>query len=175
GASASCTTASLAVGSGPPISVTVQAGPQGTTSLTAAFTSTTFDPNTANDTAIESTTITPQADLSIVKSGPTSTSPGTLVYTITVTNNGPSDAASVTVADPTPAGATFVSNSGACTSAYPCNLGTINSGQSKVITSTYNVPANGGGSITNTATVSSTTADPNATNNSSSVTTPVNQ
>ena len=38
---------------------------------------------------------------------------------------GPSDAASVSVADPTPTGLTFVSNAGDCTTAFPCSLGTI--------------------------------------------------
>jgi len=175
GASASCTAASLGVGSFPPITVNVTAGPSGSVSLTASFTSTTFDANTANDTATESTAITPQADVSIVKSGPVSASPGTIVYTVTVTNNGPSTASSVSVADPTPPGLTFVSNSGACTTAYPCSLGSLNNAQTAVISSTYTVPANASGTITNTATVSSSTADPNNTNNSSTVVTPVNQ
>ena len=48
-----------------------------------------------------------------------------VVYTITVTNAGPSDAAGVTLADPTPPGLTFVSNAGDCTTAFPCALGTL--------------------------------------------------
>ena len=50
---------------------------------------------------------------------------GTIVYTITVTNAGPSDATGVTLTDPTPPGLTFVSNAGDCTTAFPCNLGTL--------------------------------------------------
>ena len=48
-----------------------------------------------------------------------------IVYTITVTNAGPSDATGVTLVDPTPPGLTFVSNAGDCTTAFPCDLGTL--------------------------------------------------
>ncbi len=108
-----------------------------------------------------------QADLSIAKTGPASVTPGSNVtYTITVTNNGPSQATGVAVSDPTPANLTFVSNSGACTTAFPCSLGTLNNGQSVTITATFSVPASFRGSFSNTATVSSTTTDPSLLNNS---------
>src|SRR5437868_11514830 len=44
-----------------------------------------------------------KADLSVIKTGPGTAFPGSnVIYTITVTNNGPSDAAAVQLADPTP-------------------------------------------------------------------------
>jgi uncharacterized repeat protein (TIGR01451 family) len=47
--------------------------------------------------------------------------PGTnAVYTITVTNAGPSSADGVVVADAMPAGLLFVSNTGDCVTAFPC-------------------------------------------------------
>ncbi len=105
------------------------------------------------------TPVVPNAALTILKTaGETSVAPGTnATYTIVVTNNGPSDAANVTVTDPAPAGLTFVSNTGACTTAFPCNLGTIPAGQNRTITTTFSVPANytGASPITNIATVSS--------------------
>src|SRR4029079_10193490 len=54
--------------------------------------------------------ITSRADLGITQTGAAAVGPGTnVVYTLTVTNAGPSDAAGVVVADVTPAGLTFVS------------------------------------------------------------------
>jgi uncharacterized repeat protein (TIGR01451 family) len=140
---------------------------------TATVSSTTADPLASNNTAVKTTPITGSADVTITKSGPGSSTPGaTLTYTITVTNNGPSDAAAVTVTDATPANTTFVSNSGACTSAFPCALGTMTAGQTKTITSDFSVsPSFTGATITNSATVSSATADPTAGNNTATATT----
>ena len=98
-----------------------------------------------------------------------------LDYTIVVTNHGPSDAPDATVADPTPAGLTFISNTGACTTAFPCALGPIPAGQSRMITTTFLVPSGytGPDPVVNTATVSSTAADPDLTNNSAIATTAI--
>ncbi len=71
------------------------------------------DGDPTNNTATSSATLTPSADLQITKAGPATAVPGTnVVYTITVTNSGPSDAAGVVVGDATPTGLTFVSNTG---------------------------------------------------------------
>ena len=142
---------------------------------TASTSSDVNDPNTADNSASATTNITQQADLSINKSGPASASPGQLVtYTITVSNLGPSTAGSVTVHDTDPPGLTFIGNTGACTSAYPCNIGALAAGQSATINTTYSVPANyAGSSITNTASVTSGATDPNSGNDSSTITTPV--
>jgi uncharacterized repeat protein (TIGR01451 family) len=140
---------------------------------TASVSSTTADPSAANNTAVKTTSITGSADVTITKTGPGSSAPGsTLTYTITVTNNGPSDAAAVTVTDATPANTTFVSNSGACTSAFPCALGTMTAGQTKTITSDFSVsPSFTGATIANSANVSSTTTDPTPGNNTATATT----
>ena len=67
------------------------------------------DPVPANNTATSAVPLTPSADVLITKSGPVTAVAGTnVVYTITVTNAGPSDAIVVTLADPTPPGLTFV-------------------------------------------------------------------
>jgi uncharacterized repeat protein (TIGR01451 family) len=68
-----------------------------------------FDPNTANNTA--STTSTPQAaDLSVTKTvnNPTPNVGDTITYTVTLADNGPSNATGVIVQDSLPAGLTFV-------------------------------------------------------------------
>ena len=133
------------------------------------------DPDSANNTASVTTNVGPQANLAITKTGPASVNAGqNIVYTVTVTNNGPTAATGTVVSDPTPVGVAFISNSGGCTTPYPCNIGTINAGQSVVITSTYNVPTTfSGGSVANTATVSSAVNDPNLTDNSATATTTV--
>src|SRR5205085_11825353 len=92
-------------------------------------------------------------------------------YTVTVTNLGPSTATGVSVADTTPSGLTFVSNTGGCTTAYPCSLGTLAPAASATITSTYTVGPTFSGPVSNTATVTSTTPDPTPGNNSATAST----
>ena len=149
----------------------------GNVTNTATVSGAQFDSDNGNDSASVTTNVGAQADLSISKNGPASATAGSnVVYTIVVTNNGPSPAASVVVSDPTPVGIAFVSNSGACATTFPCSLGTLNSGQSATITSTYTIPLSyTGASVVNTATVSSSTNDPNGGDNSSMATTTVAQ
>ena len=116
------------------------------------------------------------ADVAVVMTGPAAVAKGAdAVYTITVTHNGLGSAANVSVADPTPADLTFVSNTGDCATAFPCSLGSLTTGETRTITATFNVPSGyaGPSPFTNTATVTATTADPTPANNSSSVQTAV--
>src|SRR5206468_3011349 len=79
---------------------------------TATLSTTTTDPVSGNNSSTAATTVNTQADLSVTKSGPTIVIAGTnLTYTITVTNNGPSDAQGVALTDGLPSGETFVSQS----------------------------------------------------------------
>jgi len=113
------------------------------------------------------------ADLSIAKVGPGGMKPGDqIVYTITVTNLDVGDVRDAVVQDPTPAGLTFVSNAGDCTTPFPCSLPLLGTGLSFSITSTFQVPANysGADTILNTATVTSS-ADTNTANNSATAAT----
>jgi uncharacterized repeat protein (TIGR01451 family) len=132
------------------------------------------DPSSNNNA--DNNTLVPQADLEITKTAPANLVPGTnAVYQLVIKNNGPSNAADVVVNDPTPAGLTFVSNTGDCTTAFPCSFGILAPNQSKTIRATYSIPANfSGSSISNTASVSSPTADPQPNSNSASTTTPAN-
>ena len=70
----------------------------------AAATSDTGDPDATNDTSSVSTTVTEQADLSVVKtSSPNPVLPGkNLTYDITVTNNGPAKVENVSLRDTLP-------------------------------------------------------------------------
>lgn len=117
----------------------------------------------------------PVADLAITQFSPRGAVPvgSNVTYTITVANNGPDAANLVTVANPIVAGMTHVSSTasqGSCALAggvVTCNLGSIASGASATITlvTTMNTAA----AKVNTATVSSSTIDPTAANNSSSI------
>lgn len=143
----------------------------GNVTNSATASSTTPDPVAGNNTGTNTSAISVSTDLQVVKTGPASATPGNnVVYTITVTNNGPATATGVNLTDPTPAGYTFVSATGACTS-FPCAIGTMNVGQVSTTQVTYSVSPAATGFVTNTATVSSTSTDPTPGNNSSSVTT----
>ena len=141
------------------------------------------DPNSANDSAAEGTTITAVADLSLSKidSVDPVTAGTALPYTVTVTNSGPSDAASVVMVDTLPSGVTYVSaipDQGTCAEAggiVTCALGSVANGTSVDIVITVDVASDvvAGSSLVNTATVSSAAADPDISNNSDSESTVV--
>ena len=147
----------------------------GTLSNTAMISSSVIDLVPGNNSATDADTVlVPQADLALTKTGSTNVVAGTnVVYTLSVTNNGPSDAQSVQVADPTPTGLTFVSNTGDCATTFPCSLGTVTNGASKTITTTFSVPSGytTPDPMVNIATVSSATADPSSGNNSATANT----
>ena len=167
-----CSLGTIAAGATMTITATytVNGGAGSNVTNTASVTTTSTDNVSANNTSSVVTFID-LADVSVSKSGPATTAAGQNVsFTITVNNAGPSAAAGVVVNDPTPANMTFVSNSGNCTTAFPCSLGSIGAGVSKTIVATYAVTGGAGGNITNTATVSTTTTESTTANNSSSAT-----
>ncbi|WKW45969.1 Ig-like domain-containing protein [Myroides sp. JBRI-B21084] len=114
-------------------------------------------------------TINPQecADIVTVKTdGQTMYVAGsTVTYTITVTNNGPTAATNVTVADTAPAGTTISSWTGSNGSSGTGDvnnvLPTLAVGQTVTYTVNVAVPATMTGNLTNTVTVTSVTPDPN--------------
>src|SRR5262245_15751597 len=125
---------------------------------------------------------TSAADVAITKSdSPDPVIAGNeLTYTVTVTNNGPDTATSVIVADNLPADTTFVSCSstggGVCSGSGNNRTVTfplLTSCESETITFVANVNCSvaDGTPISNTATVSSITPDPDTTNNSATATT----
>src|SRR5207248_2285459 len=81
-------------------------------SNTATVSAATPDPNSGNNSATFNSTVVNAADLSVTKTGPATVTAGTnLTYTITVKDNGPSNAQAVQMTDALPAGTTFVSES----------------------------------------------------------------
>jgi uncharacterized repeat protein (TIGR01451 family) len=160
-----CNLGGLAVGQTKTITstFTVGSGYAGSSiSNTASVFANGSDPNLGDNTATTTATVTRSANLGITKIGPAQVNAGeNVVYTITVTNAGPSNATGVSVADTTPAGLNFVSNTGACVVAFPCALGEIAAGQAKTITATFSIPADDlRTTIAKTATVTATTPDP---------------
>ena len=169
-----CTRASLAIGVAPTITIMVTApAATGSISNTASVSSITVDSIGSNNSATETTDmVLREADLSITKTDsvdPVAT--GTVFsYVLTVTNTGPIAATDVQVQDSLPAGVNFVSASG---SGWGCNLASITVtctraslaiGVAPAITIMVTAPA-ATGSISNTASVSSITTDPNGSNN----------
>ncbi|HEY6379052.1 MAG TPA: DUF11 domain-containing protein, partial [Candidatus Dormibacteraeota bacterium] len=148
----------------------------------ATVKSPTADPNNDNNTATDPTQVVTSADISIVKSHTGSFTAGSQgTYTLQVHNAGPSDAAApVTVTDPLPAGMSFVSGTGtgwscgAAANVVTCTLATsLPSGGNAPITLIVAVASGVTGSLTNSASVTSPTSDPNPNNNHSTDTTAI--
>ncbi len=135
----------------------------GTTTITYIIS----DGHGGTSSAVITVNVTALANLAIGKTAaPSIYAASNLLYTIAVTNLGPSPASSVVVTDALPAGVTFVSASGGwATNAgvVSWSLGSLTNNQVSNVTVTVTVPASG--SLTNTANVGSTNLDPNLTNN----------
>jgi uncharacterized repeat protein (TIGR01451 family) len=117
------------------------------------------------------------ADVGIVKSGPASVLPGGAVtYGLDVTNHGPGISSGYVVADAVPPSISDVASStpGCAVTGndVSCVEGGLGVGAGRDITITGKA-STAPGLVTNTATVTGNEADPNAANNSSSVTTAV--
>src|SRR3984893_13114343 len=173
-----CTSTAVVASNGsfPVISITVNVLQSAASSVTnTATVSGGGEVNTANDTATDLTNVVSRADIAVAKiaSSGTVTVGSNVTFTVTVTNNGPSDATGVQITDPLPAGLTFVSatpSQGTYTSGTGVwDIGAIASGASVTLALTATVTATG--SLTNTATkTAENETDPVAGNNSASVT-----
>jgi uncharacterized repeat protein (TIGR01451 family) len=153
---------------------------------TASVTSSTSDPNLSNNSATVNGRIVnnTNADLAVTNSGPASVTTGTnATYTITLTNNGPSAAQGVVLTDTLPAGSTFVSmtpSAGNPDTFTPNQSGgtvtetataAVASGNVDSFTLVVFAPTNlvNGAVFNDTASVTSSTPDPNTNNNSATV------
>ena len=149
--------------------------PDNTPSITptASSTSPTADSNTTNNSASLTTTINPSADL-VVSNTVDNSTPGTgeeIVYTITVTNNGPDDATNVVLDDDLPTGLTFVSGN-TPTGTYDPTSGNWNVGNlANGATATLGITARVNSGTENTAILNTVQligvdqSDPDLTNN----------
>src|SRR5206468_568928 len=150
----------LAAGAATNLTLTVTAPADGASlTNTAVITSPTSDPNPTNNvTPPVFTSVTPVADLSLTKTGPAmAVLPGAnFDYTLTVSNAGPSVAASVTVTDALPANLAFVSASAGGVfsggNVVWSGLGSLAASTATNLTLTVTAPLRG--SITNAANLS---------------------
>jgi uncharacterized repeat protein (TIGR01451 family) len=169
-------------------SCAINASATGTLSNTATVSGgATGDPTTANNSATDTDTLTPQADLAITKTDgvTTVTAGGSTTYTITASNAGPSNATGATVADTFPASLTcnwtcVGAGGGTCTASGSGNINnTVNlpSGGSVTYTASCTISAAATGTLSNTATVAAPggVTDPTPGNNSATDTDTVGQ
>ena len=138
---------------------------------TATVTSDTPDPDPGNNTDTVIVGISASADLAVTKVGNPDpvTNGDPLTYTVTVVNNGPSEAENVLVEDNVPSVLLNPEYSldGVNYSPWPgsLNLGNLVNGQSQVILIRGTVNSASNTAITNTVTVTSDTPDPDISNN----------
>ncbi|GGZ45133.1 hypothetical protein GCM10010387_44520 [Streptomyces inusitatus] len=179
GGTLTCTGGALAVGGSTTIALTGTADVNATSiTNTATVDGDDPDPNPDNNTDTTNTTVNLSVDLALNKTGPASvTAGGEVTYTITVTNNGPSDSTGWTVADSIPAGltnaATTTPGCSITAGTLTCTGGPLAAGDSTTITLTGTAAANAG-TIVNTATVDGDDPDPNPGNNTDTTNTTVN-
>ena len=188
GGTVSCSIANLNAGSNATFTLVVGIGASvanGTVlTNTATATSDAFDPTPANNSASDADTVGTSADLAITKTdGAASVNAGaSTVYTITLTNNGPSDASGAILTDLAAGGLTKTAvvcsgTPGACVAAPTIAqlesgafvLPTISAGATYQILVTATVTASNG-TVTNVATVTAPAGlnDPVPGNNSAS-------
>jgi len=148
---------------------TISPSATGTLVNIATVASSTPDPDPADNSATDTDTLAAAADLSLIKTLTTSGAihvGDNVTYTLTVTNNGPSNATGVTVTDTLPAGLTYVSNS--CGASFVDPTLTWNVGALAVSASTtcnLTATVNQAGTIVNVASATGNESDPTPSNN----------
>ena len=152
----------------------------------ASVSSLASDPNPSNNTATLATTVVPSADLALTlqgSSGPVFVG-GTVIYVLTATDSGPSGADDVVVTDSLP---TDITANITATTSIPgvtpeiangevtADLGTLTADGFATVTITVQPDATGVPQISDSATITSDTYDPNSNNNTPSPATTVVQ
>jgi uncharacterized repeat protein (TIGR01451 family) len=156
----------------------INASATGTLSNTATVSSAVTDPTPGNNSATDTDTLTPQADVAVTKAdGVTTAVPGgSVTYTITASNAGPSNAPGSSVADTFPASLTCTwtcvgAGGGTCTAAGAGNISdtaNLPAGGSVTYTAMCTISPSATGTLSNTATVTAPggVTDPTPGNNS---------
>jgi len=185
----SCTNPDVANGASGTFTLIVQVSPATVSGTqitdTDLVSSGSSDPNLANNTATVVTLVAAANTANIVVSNSAAPNPvqagNNITYTITVTNDGPSSATTVTFNDAIPTNTTFVSfmQTGTVWSCptpgsggkVTCTIGTLASGATTTFTLVVNVASGtaSGTIISDTATTSTSTPDSNPGSNSATV------
>ncbi len=182
GAAVTVTYASLAASASATVTITTTLKSSATDGVTVTNTasvgaSSPTDPNANNNSGAASFTVHNRADLAITKtvSAAQIEVGDSFSYTMKLTNNGPYDARNISLNDSQPAGVTFTAclyTAGTCTlsaSGASFSVAQLSNGAGVTITlqATLNYGVVDGTIIYNTGTASSSTNDPDSTNNSS--------
>lgn len=183
-ATITCTLGAIRVNTTATVLITVRPDAEGEIVNTASVAADENDANPSNNTAKATTSVRPQpviptADLSISQTDtPDPVVVGNpLIYTITVKNNGPSEATGVTFTDTLPSGVSLksaTSSQGNCSPSgqiITCALGDLSAGTTTTVTLT--VTPSSRGTSTNAAEVSGNETDPDNANNRSQIQTTV--
>jgi large repetitive protein len=170
-----CGTPALGSGLAMEFSLVLTAGNTPSITNTAETGTSSYDSDPSNNESTAVTTVTPVADLSVTKTAPPSAVAGqNILFTITVTNGGPSTATNVSVSDVLPPGTTFVSvmqisgppfACGNVAGTVTCTIAAFAPFVPASIVIVANVSPAATGTIANTVTVGSTTPDPALGNN----------
>jgi uncharacterized repeat protein (TIGR01451 family) len=171
-----CDLGPLANGGSATAQIKVHATAQGQATNQAAVSTTPADPNPADNSASAQTTVNPVADLALTATDvPDPVVAGELLtYSLVVKNNGPSDAAGVSITDTLPAGVNFAAAPQSClelNGTVTCKVDALASGQSATLD--IAVRPRSAGTITNAAQASSSVHDPDPANDTASVQTTV--
>ena len=168
-----CSLGEVGVGSvvTPTVAVRVNPSSQGSLRNNALIGSGDIDINSANNQTVLTTTVTTSADLvvSVLESSDPLIAGGYITYTVSITNSGPSDASNVILDNNYQPSITYVSASVLCDHHghfLTCNLGVIPANNRVNVLLTFRTDPGRTQDLTNTATVSASTADPNLVNNS---------
>ena len=178
-----CSLGNILVGSRATITATYTVPattPLGTSTNNVQTKSTTADPVGGNNIASDQTTVGTLADMSLSMSDtPDPVISGNyLTYSLNAANPGPSRAMGVTISDNLQAPLTFVSSgsSPGCAAnggIVTCSLGNLSPGENRQVVILTLVNPGYSGNLTNSAEVTSSTSDPNLTNNQAQVQTTV--
>jgi uncharacterized repeat protein (TIGR01451 family)/gliding motility-associated-like protein len=161
------TIGNLANGANASLEITATVNASGDYTNTATASANENDPTSSNDE--DDATVTPGAvsDLSLTKTVDNATAnvDDNVIFTISVTNNGPSDATGTAVTDQLPSGYTYVSDNSSGTydsGTGVWTVGNLANGANASLEITATVNANG--DYTNTATASANENDPTSSN-----------